>query len=136
MRRSVVGGVVVGLMVVVGIALTTPPAHAVKEFRDEFEARYVKRNSRKRLDVALAKAVDQAKCTICHPGDDKHKLNAYGSQVAQHVNKQDKGNKAKIQEALERATTRSSDPFTPKSPTFGALIRKGKLPVSPEASPQ
>lgn len=136
MRLSLVGRAMAGLVVVIGIALAATPAHAVKEFRDEFEARYVKRNSRKRPDVSLARAVDQAKCTVCHQGEDKHRLNAYGSQVAQLVNKQDKGNRAKIQAALERAATISSDPFTPKSPTFGALIRKGQLPVSPEPPPQ
>jgi hypothetical protein len=135
MRRSVVGGVVVGLLVAVGIGVTPPPAHAIKEFKEEFEARFVNRKSRKRADVALARAVAEAECTICHPGDDKHKLNAFASQVGQLVNKNDKNNKERIRQALERAATISSDPYTPKSPTFGEQMRKGKLPTTPAPEP-
>jgi hypothetical protein len=131
MRRSVVGGVVVGLLVAVGASLVPPRAQAIEEFRDEFEAVFVNRRSRKRADVAFARAVVQAKCTICHPGDDKHKLNSFGAQVGQVVNKNDKNKTDRIRQALERAATISSDPYTPKSPTFGQQMRKGELPNSP-----
>jgi hypothetical protein len=136
MRRPVVGGIVVGLLVAVGIGLMTPPARAIEEFRDEFEARFVNRRSRKRVDKAFARAVAEAKCTVCHPGDDKHKLNAFASQVGQLVNKGDKNNKERIRQALDRAATISSDPYTPKSPTFGEQMRKGELPNSPAPTPQ
>ena len=132
MKRLVVRGSLVGLMAIVAIAWTTTPAYAIKEFFAEFESRYVKHNSRKRVDVALAKAVDEAKCTICHPGDDKHKLTAYGTEIAKLVNKFDKEKKKKIQDALERAATMHSDSYNSKSPTFGTQLRQGKLPEGPE----
>lgn len=127
MRRLVVG--VVGLMIVAGMALTARPAQAVKEFKEQFEAKYVNRHSRKRNDVALARAVDAAQCRICHPGDDKHKLNAYSSQLAQYVNHFDKDKTERIRDSLEKISARRSDPFDKTSPTFGALIKKGQLPA-------
>jgi len=127
MRRVVVA--VVGLMIVAGMAITVRPAHAVKEFREQFEAKYVNRHSRKRNDVALARAVDAAQCRVCHPNDDKHKLNVYGSQLAQYVNQFDKEKTERIQDSLEKISVKRSDPFDKNSPTFGALIKKGKLPA-------
>jgi hypothetical protein len=131
MRLSVVVAGIIGAVVVVGTSLRTTPAHAIKEFEAEFEARYLNRQSRKRLDVALVRAVDQAKCSICHPGNDKHKFTAYGAAVALNVNRYDKGKKDSVREAFDQAGARRSDPQNPKSPTFGTMIKRGKLPVAP-----
>ncbi len=128
MRRQAVRGTMIVLMVAIGVAAVPPPAHAVKEFFAEFDAYYVRRNSRKRNDVALAKAVEKAKCTICHPGDDKHKLTAYGAQIAQIINHFDKANKKKIHAAFKEVAEMRSDRHDKKSPTFGVLIKQGKIP--------
>jgi len=130
MRRVVVGAI--GLVFALGIGLTPQPAQAVKEFKEQFEAKYVKPHSRKRADVALARAVEAAQCRICHPGDDKHKLNAYGAQLGQYVNHFDKEKTERILDSLEKISERRVDPFDKNSPTFGALIKKGQLPVEPE----
>lgn len=127
MRRWLVGGL--GVLVVGSFALTATTAFAVKEFKEQFEAKYVNPNSRKRNDVALARAVAAAQCRICHPGDDKHKLNAYGAQLGQYVNHFDKDKTDRIRDALEQISKRKSDPFDPSSPTFGALIKRGELPA-------
>jgi hypothetical protein len=130
MRRLVVG--LLGLMLVVAMALTTTTAYAVKEFKEQFEAKYAKPHGRKRPNPNLVRAVAAAQCRICHPGDDKHKLNVYGAQLGQYVNHFDKDKTERIQDALEKISVRRRDPFDPKSPTFGELIKKGELPVDTE----
>jgi len=120
-----------GLLSLLAFALATPPAYAVKEFFNEFEAYYVKRNSKRRNDVVFANAVEQAKCTICHPGDDKHKLTGYGSQVAQIVNRGDKNDKKRIRAAFDEVSRMASDRYNKRSPTFGSMIKLGKIPAEP-----
>lgn len=131
MRLSLVAGGLAAAMLIAGLAFQPRPAYAVKEFRAEFAARYAKPNSRKPADKAFAKVIDKAQCTICHPGDDKHKLTAYGAAVAQLVNQHDKGSKARIQAAFDAVARRRSDPFDPNAPTFGELLDAGKLPRAP-----
>jgi hypothetical protein len=130
MRRLVVG--VVGLLIVVAMSYTATTAYAVKEFKEQFEEKYTKPQGRKRPNPNLVRAVAAAQCRICHPGDDKHKLNAYAAQIGQHVNQFDKAKTERIQDALEQVSKRRSDPFDPNSPTFGELIKKGHLPVDTE----
>lgn len=117
---------------ILGAAAAVGPAFAVKEFYAELEAKYVKRNSTKDADIALAAEFEQAGCTICHPGDDKHKLTSYGGKLSWRVNKFDKQNKKKIQEALDEVGALLSDPHDPKSPTYRELFRQGRLPHDPE----
>ncbi len=130
MRRLLAG--VCGLLIVVGMSLTATTTSAVEEFKLQFEAKYAKPQGRKRPNPRLVRAIAAAQCRICHPGDDKHKLNAYGAQLGQYVNHFDKDKTERIQDALEKISARRSDPFDPKSPTFGELIKKGELPVEIE----
>ena len=111
-----------------GVAAVASPAYAIKPFYQGLLAKYVKPDSKEQSDVALSIAVDQAGCTICHPGDNKHKLTPYGGQLAWRINKFDKANKKKIQEAFDEVGALRSDPHNPKSPTFAELFRQGKLP--------
>ena len=79
------------------IGFTASPAVAVKEFKDAFQAKYVKPDSTAANDVALAEAFRQASCTVCHAaGDNKKIRNDYGKQLAKLLSKKDKKNKAKI----------------------------------------
>ncbi|MGO9112574.1 MAG: hypothetical protein ACLP9L_25365 [Thermoguttaceae bacterium] len=113
------------------IAFTASPAVAVKEFKDAFAAKYIKSDSAEANDVALAKAFDQAGCTVCHaPGDNKKIRNDYGKQLAKKVSKKDKKDKAKIQTALDAIAKLKSKPSDPDSPTFGEKIASGKLPAA------
>jgi hypothetical protein len=120
-----------GVMAVLGVAAVAPPAFAIKPFYVELEAKYVRPDSKEQNDIALMIAFDQAGCTICHPGDDTHKLTRYGGQLAWRINKFDKGNKKKIQEAFDEVGALRSDPYDAKSPTYGELFRQGKLPPNP-----
>ena len=106
-----------------------PQASADKAFRDEFVAVYVKADSNEPKDKAFAEAVDKAKCNICHVGKVKKNRNRYGKALAELLSrKTDTENKEKIQAALKKVPALHSDPKDEKSPTFGELIKTGKLP--------
>ena len=113
------------------VGLTAAPALAVKEFKDAFQAKYIKPDSSQANDVALASAFDQASCAVCHAGGENKKIrNDYGKQLARLVSKQDKKNTAKIQAAMDTVAKLKSKPMDPKSPTFGEKIANGKLPAA------
>ncbi len=113
------------------IGFTAAPAVAVKEFRDAFQAKYVKPDSAAASDVALAAAFDQASCYVCHAaGKNKKIRNDYGKQLAKLLSKKDKKDKAKIEAALDSVAKLKSKPSDPASPTFGEKIAGGKLPAS------
>ncbi len=131
MRLSVVCPIAAGVAAVLGIAAVAPPAYAIKRFYVELEAKYVTPNSNEQKDIALIIAFEQAGCTICHPGDDKHKLTRYGGQLAWRINKFDKGNKKKIRDAFDEVGSLRSDPHDTESPTYYELFRQGKLPPNP-----
>ncbi|MFM7413505.1 MAG: hypothetical protein ACKO6E_09905 [Planctomycetota bacterium] len=114
-----------------GVALlaggSAQDAFAIKQFAEEFKAVYVKEGT------PLAAAVEEAKCNVCHvAGEKKDKHNAYGTALAERLDKKaDKDNKEKIRQALEEVASLSSDPSKPDAPTFGGLIKEGKLPGGP-----
>lgn len=105
------------------------PAFAIKQFQDEFKAVYVKPDSSDPAEKALAMAVDAAKCNVCHKGKEKKDRNAYGNALADLLDKkEDAKNMEKIRKALETvAAMKSAD----GGPTFGELIKMGKLPGGP-----
>jgi len=119
-------------LAVVGlIGFTAAPALAVKEFKDAFQARYIKPDSTAEKDVALASAFEKAGCTVCHAaGDNKKIRNEYGKELAKLVTKADKKDKAKIKGALEAVAKLKSKVSDPASPTFGEKIASGKLPAA------
>jgi len=113
----------------------TPQAQALNAFRVEFIAKYVKADSEDAKDKAFAAAVEKAKCGICHEGKNKKNRNAYGKALDELLDfKADAENKEKIQAALKKVESKRSDPKDEKSPTFGDLIKAGKLPASPKKS--
>jgi hypothetical protein len=115
--------------VALGLVMWASPALAVKEFKDEFEAKYVKPDSKNPNDTALVKAVQEAKCLVCHEGKSKKNRNAYGSQLNKLLTQDDKENKEKIKAALEKVAAIKADAKNAQSPTFGDLIKQGKLPA-------
>jgi hypothetical protein len=127
-KRFVISSVF-SLSVVALIAMSASPALAVKEFRDAFKSKYVKPDSTAANDVALAAAVDQTSCGICHVGENKKIRNDYGKQLAKLISKKDKKNKDKIFKAMDKVAQMKSKPADPKSPTFGDKIANGKLPA-------
>jgi len=118
------------IALVIGVVWCASTALAVTQFRTQFIARYVKKDSNDPKDRAFAELVDRAGCNICHLGDDKTKRNAYGQALDKLLDrKTDARNKEKIQKALEIVEKEKVDPKDPKSPTFGDRIKAGKLPV-------
>jgi len=115
---------VAGAGVVLMTVGATRDAFAIKQFSDEFKALYVKEGT------PLAAAVQEAKCNVCHvAGEKKEKRNPYGNALAERLDKkEDVENKEKIRKALEEVASLSSDPAKADAPTFGGLIKEGKLP--------
>jgi hypothetical protein len=127
MRKFVLLLVALGLWV----GLSQGSARAIPPFKKEFDAKYVKADSTEEADKALAKAVDKVKCNTCHLGKDKKKRNTYGEQLAELLDKkEDAKNKEKIQKALETVSALKIDPEKDDSPTFGDLLKAGKLPLT------
>jgi len=123
----------VTMLAIAWLGRGAPQAKADNAYRVEFVAKYVKADSNDAKDKAFAAAVDKAKCAICHEGKIKKNRNDYGKALAELLNrKTDVDNKEKIQAALKKVESKRSDPKNEKSPTFGELIKAGKLPVAPE----
>jgi len=97
-------------------------AFAIPPFGKEFEALYVKPGSE------LEAKVKEVKCNLCHEGTKKTDRNAYGKALDELLDKkEDAKNPEKIRQALETVAKLPSN--GPGSPTFGDLIKQGKLPA-------
>ncbi len=122
MKKSwmlVCGLVVFGMM----IGGSVQPVSAVPNFKKAFEEMYVK------ADTPLAKAVDTAKCDVCHVGEKKKEKNDYGKALGTLLKKTDKDDKDKINKALKEVEGKPSKAGDAKSATFGDNIKAGKLPT-------
>ncbi|MGA2621628.1 MAG: hypothetical protein ABSF26_28845 [Thermoguttaceae bacterium] len=121
----------VAILIAAGlVAASALPASADKAFRDGFRAKYVKADSNDPKDVAFREAFLEAGCNLCHVGDDRTNRNAYGQALAKFLKREtDVKDKPKIQVALEKVAAMKSNPDDPRSPTFGEVIRQGKLPA-------
>lgn len=102
-------------------------AEARANYKKQFEAMYVKKESSDPNDKKLAEAAEAAKCGICHVGKEKKDRNAYGQALAKLLMKKETDN-AKIDAALQEVAKEHSKPGDASSPTFGDLIKEGKLP--------
>lgn len=109
------------------LGLGADSAFAIAPFQVEFYKLYLTDHPDKEF-VAYAKK--EAKCNICHQGKKPGPHhNAYGEHLEELLDaKTDKKDKKKIQEALEKVAKMHSDPNDDKSPTYGELIAKSKLP--------
>ncbi len=107
--------------------LHTQPALARKPYKDQFDALYVKPESADPKEKALAEAAGAAKCNICHVGKEKKDRNVYGKALAKIIAKKET-DVDKIKEALGKVAAEHSNPDDASSPTFGDLIKDGKLP--------
>lgn len=106
----------------------TQPAQAIKPFAKEFMKHYkVDKESKEKTD--FAKAALEAKCYVCHQGKKKKHRNRYGAELSKLLDKKkDKKDKKKIIEAIEKVAKMHIDAKDEKSPTYGELIKAGKLP--------
>ena len=127
--RSSRYALVAGAAVALACGGSAREAFAIKQFFDEFKAVYVKPDSADPAEKALAAEVETAKCNVCHAGSSKKERNAYGNALAERLNnKEDAKNVEKIKKALDEVAALPSDPAKADSPTFGALLKEGKLP--------
>ncbi len=115
------------------LALVVGPVAAIPPFFNEFKAKYADPDGSDEQQ-ALAEQIEGLKqmqrCNICHEGKDKKKRNVYGEALAELLDKkEDKDNKEKIQESLDIVAEIKVDPKDEKSPTYGDLLKEGKLPV-------
>ena len=118
--------VMLGVGVAMFAAASSRPAFAIKQFFEEFKAVYVKPDSGEASDKALAAEVETAKCNVCHAGSSKKERNAYGNALADLLDKkEDAKNVEKIRKALD---TVAAMPSSDGGPTFGDLLKQGKLP--------
>lgn len=115
------------------VVFTAQTAYAIKPFETEFKAQYVKEDSSVATEKALAEAVAEVKCNVCHKGKKKKDLNAYGLALGELLDKKkDKKDLEKIRAALDKVAALKSDPSASDAPTFGDLIKEGKLPGGKE----
>ena len=142
-----------GLAVVVAVAgcltYSAGLAQARPAFKKQFDTKYMKDKS-----SALVKAWKRSSCNACHIGGikDRKNRNSFGEALAKLLNKKDSDalsfkNRRKNPAAAEAAAKKVQDAFTtveklpsdPKdktSATFGALIKTGKLKMSPKTLPK
>ena len=119
----------VATILALAFGVAVQPAHAIKPFSDEFTVKYVKKDSKEKKDVEFAKLISETKCNVCHKGKSKKDRNLFGAELSKLLDKKaDKGNKDKIQDALVKVEKLPVNPKDKKSPTFGDLIKAGKLP--------
>jgi hypothetical protein len=120
-----------------------PAAWALPPFFKEFQAKYVKADATDEKEKAFADlVVKKVKCNVCHMGTSKKMRNAYGTQLAMLLKKEnfkaarlkDEPEKvtAEIQAALDQVAAMKS--AGDGSPTFGELIVQGKLPAGDAAT--
>jgi len=138
-KLSLAAVVTVGLVV-----LNAASAFALPSFKKAFEARYVKPLN----NEEFTKAAKKAGCNVCHvKGEEKETRNAYGDSLAEliegdaadRVKKAEETNgesgkdeeNAKLLEELEKAFNAAESKASPAGPTFGELLKSGKLPIGP-----
>ena len=112
--------VVLGTTVLVQIQ----PAQARPPYKKQFDAKYVKKDSTDPTEKKFAEAAEAAKCNICHVGEKKKDRNEYGNALAKLLTKDDTKDIPKIDAALDTVAKEKSA----GGPTFGDLIKEGKLP--------
>ncbi len=121
MHRKLSWLLVVGFALALILSLAQSPAEAIPPFQKEFVKMYAPPGS------PLAAKVKKVKCNICHKGKKKKDRNAYGEALAKLLDrKKDKKNVEKIRKALKTVESQSAKPG---GPTFGELLKAGKLPA-------
>jgi hypothetical protein len=101
------------------------PAQAIPQFQKEYVTLYV--GDDKTTD--FAKLVKQAGCWNCHQGKLRKNHNPYGIHLVDLLDKKaDMKKPEKIVEALKKVEAMHSIPGDDTSPTYGELMKEGKLP--------
>ena len=135
-KKLCVASFSLAIAIAIVFSFSADTAHSRPNYAKSFTSKYVKKDGTTDEEKAFVVVVENAKCTVCHePGNDKKARNRYGKALAEIIKpkeipegwKGEKDNK-KIEEALDKVAAAHSDPKDDKSPTFGDLIKAGKLP--------
>lgn len=141
----------VGLLLMVGLAgswaLMGESAKAQPAFKLRWDKKYFYEES------PMKKAYGMSSCNFCHIGgiEDRKHRNEYGQALSKFIKKADADNltptaakktpdlykktEEKVLKAFEEVEKLPSNPKDKDSPTFGALLKEGKLPKSPAVLP-
>lgn len=134
MKRVVLLSLAAMLAVTITFVADVEKAHAIPQFKKEFDAKYVDEDSDDPTKQAFAEKVKEAKCNVCHFGKKKKDRNLYGEHLAGLLDKkEDKDNKEKINEALDEVAGMKIDPEDENSKTYGELFAAGDLPEDKQA---
>jgi hypothetical protein len=127
------------------VACWTAGVCADKKFEIEFKKLYYKPDSKDPKEKELAAAIDKVStkielddqtihnsCNVCHvKGKAKKLRNEYGDKLSDLLDvKKDKNNVEKIKESLTKVAAVKSS----QGPTYGELLKAGKLPVEEEVA--
>ena len=106
-------------------------AQAILGFKKQFEKLYI--NEKTNKDYAKTIKSNKTGCFVCHQGKkSKKNLNPYGVHLGKLLDKKkDAKEKEKIVAAIKKVEKYRSNPKDKKSPTYGELIKKNKLPGGP-----
>lgn len=135
----------VGVLLLVGMLAVNfwaSSAQALPAFKKAFEKRYVENSTSDDFKAAEK----TASCNVCHIKDHpKTERNAYGKALSHftggHVAKdmkaaKDAGDEAKAKELMDKAVKALDHAFdetegkkSPSGPTYGELLKAGKLPA-------
>lgn len=114
------------------IAFCAAPAHAVQEFKKQFDAKYVEGNG----NAKFVEAAGAAKCNVCHDANSKSKKdrNEYGKALSKFLKKDDfkaeriKEEPDKVKAEILEAFKKVEDMKAASGKTFGEIIKSGALP--------
>ncbi|TWT34919.1 hypothetical protein [Blastopirellula retiformator] len=121
----------------VASVVTADQAFAIKPFMEVFIANYNVKEPKTDSEKALAAAVAEVKCNLCHEGKSKKNRNAYGAAMDELVDKKEfvaarKEDKEKAQKEFTEILVKLEAEKSPTGETYGELIKAGKLPVAAE----
>jgi hypothetical protein len=109
------------------LGLQVDTAQSRPQYLGAFKKMYTKPDGSPEEKAFLVE-VNTAKCSVCHEGDSKKNRNSYGKELAKIFIPPNQKDPAKIDEAFEKVAGMHVDPNNPSSPTYGDLIKQGKLP--------
>lgn len=105
--------------------LNVSRAQAFKQFQDCWQEIYLTEHPDDEFVKLCEKKV---KCLVCHQGKKKSNNNPYGKLLEGKLTKKDRRDKEKIVQAIREIGQLRANPEEPESPTYHAMILKGKLP--------
>lgn len=120
----------IGLLLLLGAVVSLVPSQAAEAFPN-YQKVLLKEYIDKSKDEKFIKYYrKEVKCYFCHQGKkSKKNRNAFGVALDKFTVKKEKKDNEKTTKALVKVMKLHSNPKDKKSPTYGELLAKGKLPA-------